>query len=227
MNNQMKKNTEIRLKACIFDFDGVIVDSEKYHHRAWQRIAAELGVEFTYEEYRPFMSSGRQTIIPYLFGKAGRIATERDFAEYSRIREKYAAVELSAITTENIMPGIIDCIKRLKDQGIKCAVASASTASHIVAQRLQLYDLFDLFVDGEAQLPRKPQPDIFLHTAKLLVVQPSECVVFEDSANGILAAIRAGMHIIGVRASFTPPMPVINDFENLSLQRMIQLCTIK
>lgn len=215
------------LKACIFDFDGVIVNSEKYHHRAWQWLADELGVEFSYEEYAPFKSAGRQKVIPYLFEKAGKTLTEKDLAYYSQLREQHATVALSQLSKKDLMPGAMDFVARMKAQGIKCAVASASSSSHNVAKRLGIYDMFDLFADGETKLPHKPQPDIFLFVARQLNVEPSDCVVFEDSANGINAAINAKMHVIGVRSYFTTLAPVIDDFVNLTIQKVEKLCTTK
>lgn len=215
------------IKACIFDFDGVIVDSEKYHHRAWQWLADELGVEFTYEEYAPFKSAGRRKVIPYLFQKAGRTFTEEDLAHYSRLREQHAAAALSHLSQKDITPGLIDFVRYIKSQGVKCAVASASSSSHKVAERLGLYDLFDLFVDGDANLPYKPNPDIFLYTANKLDVPKHQCVVFEDSINGIRGAIAADMSVIGVQSYFTQLAPTIENFENLTLQRIRELCKTK
>ncbi len=215
------------IKACIFDFDGVIVDSEKYHHLAWQWLAKELGVEFSYEEYRPFQSGGRQKVIPYLFAKAGKTLTAQDMALYSQRREECARAALGRLSPKDIVPGVVDFVRNLRKDGVKCAVASASSSSHIVAQRLGLLGLFDVFVDGEAHLPHKPDPAIFLHVAALLGVLPQQCVVFEDSQNGILAATNAQMAVVGVRSHFTTLVPVIDDFENLSLQRIQQLWTNK
>lgn len=193
----------MKIRACIFDFDGVIVDSEKYHHIAWQRVAEVIGTEFSYEEYAPFKSAGRQKVIPYLFKKAGKEISESDMRKFCLLREEKIAVELAKLSKKDLMSGVIRFVKLLKENGIPCAVASASTSSHIVAQKFGIYDLFDAFVDGEAKLLPKPNPDIFLKASELLGVEPTACVVFEDSINGVMGAKNANMKCVGVQTYFT------------------------
>lgn len=201
--NFYKAKGIMNTKACIFDFDGVVIDSEKYHHLAWQWIAQDIGASFSYDEYAPFKSAGRQKVIPYLFEKAGREMLDGDMEKYCRMREEKIGTALSMLSENDIMDGVEDFVRLLKANGILCAVASASTSSHIVAKRFGIFDMFDAFVDGEAKLPHKPNPDIFLRAACLLGVLPSQCVVFEDSVNGITGAKNAGMHCIGVQTYFT------------------------
>lgn len=203
------------IKACIFDFDGVIVDSEKYHHMAWQWVAEEIGTSISYVEYAPLKSAGRKVVIPYLFEKAGKPLQQSDYEKFWHIREEKIAVAIAQLNERDIMDGVVEFIRMLKSRGIKCAVASASASSHRVAQRFGLFELFDAFVDGKAALPPKPQPEIFLHAAKLLDVEPSECVVFEDSINGVLGAKNAGMKCIGVQTYFTDKADkIIDSFAN-------------
>lgn len=199
------------IKACIFDFDGVVIDSEKYHHLAWQWVADDIGASFSYEEYAPFKSAGRQKVIPYLFDKAGKQMRDGDMEKYCQMREEKIAIALSRLSQNDVMDGVVDFIRLLKANGILCAVASASTSSHIVAKRFGIFDMFDVFVDGEAKLPHKPNPDIFLHTATMLGVSPSQCVVFEDSLNGVAGAKNAGMKCIGVQTYFTDKADKIID----------------
>ena len=199
------------IKACIFDFDGVVIDSEKYHHLGWLWVANELGVDLTYEEYAPFKSAGRAKMIPYLFEKAGKVMQEGDFEKYSKIREEKIAIAIAKLNEKDIMPGVVEFVNLLKSNGIKVAVASASASSNKVAKRFGLYDMFDVFVDGEAKRLAKPNPDIFLYTAKLLGVEPNETVVFEDSINGVLAAKNAQMKCVGVQTYFTDQADKIID----------------
>lgn len=206
------------IKACIFDFDGVIVDSEKYHHLAWQWVAEEIGTTISYDEYAPFKSAGRAKVIPYLFEKADKTMQQGDLEKFSQIRQQKIDVAIAQLNKEDIIAGVIEFVKLLKSNGIKCAVASASASSHVVAKRFSLYELFDVFVDGEAMLPHKPAPDIFLHTAQLLGVDSSQCVVFEDSINGVVGAKNAGMKCIGVQTYFTDKADkIIDDFANADL----------
>ena len=198
-------------KACIFDFDGVIVDSERYHYLGWLEVAKVIGTTLTYEEYAPFKSAGRIKMIPYLFEKAGRKMQEGDLETYSRIREEKIAVEIAKLNKSDIMDGIVDFLKLLNANNTPCAVASASASSTGVAKRFDLYRYFQAFVDGNDKLPRKPKPDIYLEAAKRLGVAPCDCVVFEDSILGVQGAKNANMYCVGFQTHFTDIADTIID----------------
>lgn len=211
------------IQACIFDFDGVVVDSEKYHHLAWQWVAEKIGTTISYDEYAPLKSAGRKTVIPYLFAKAGRTLTDADYEYYAQLREQMAHKALAQLSSGDIMPGLVDFVRLLKANGIRCAVASASSSSHLVAARFGLYNLFDVFVDGTAGRAAKPDPDIYLYTASRLGVEPKACVVFEDSISGVKGALAAGMHCIGIQTNFTDKADkIIDNFEGATLS-LLQL----
>ena len=136
-------------KGCIFDFDGVVMDSEKYHHLAWEELAHEIGVEFTYEEYLPFKSAGRQVVIPYLLNKAGIAVTDQLYKKYSDLREEKIQRTLLTLNEKDITLGLVRFLHLLHDTGIKCAVASPRSAADVTAHRSGLYYLFDAFVARE------------------------------------------------------------------------------
>lgn len=198
-------------KACIFDFDGVLVDSERYHHLGWLAVAQLIGTDLTYDEYAPFKSAGRTKMIPYLFEKAGKVMNEDEYEKFCRIREEKIAVEIAKLNKNDVMDGVADFLKLLRKNGIKTAVASASASSTGVAKRFGLYDLFDAFVDGNDKLPRKPNPDIYLEAAKRLGVNPRDCVVFEDSIVGVNGAKNANMYCVGYQTHFTELADTIID----------------
>lgn len=205
-------------KACIFDFDGVLVDSEKYHHLGYLIIAESIGAEFTYEEYAPFKSTGRGQIIPYLFQKAGKQMTQEDFERCSRLRDETYDVGFAQLSKNDVMPGAIEFVQLCKLHGLKCAVVSSSKSSEKIAKDFGIFHLFDAFIDGQANLPLKPHPDMLLLAAKQMGVEPQDCVVFEDSINGILGAKNAKMHCVGVQTHFTDKADkVIDTFVGVDL----------
>lgn len=205
-------------KACIFDFDGTVMDSEKYHHQAWEEVAKAIGTDFSYEEYMPLKSAGRQVVIPYLLNKAGITPTQELFDKYFALREEKILQALLQLNEKDIMPGLVQYVQFLRKNGVLCAVASSSAAAHVTAKRFGLFDLFDAFVDGENKLPNKPQPHMFLHAAKLLKVSAQDCVVFEDSINGLLAAKNANMRVVGIQTYFTNLADrIIDDFTQADL----------
>ncbi|MCH5159234.1 MAG: HAD family phosphatase [Clostridiales bacterium] len=199
------------VKACIFDFDGVLVDSEKYHHRSFEMVADFVGVEFTYEEYAPFKSTGRKQIISYLFEKAGKTMTQEDFDKCSRLRDETYATVFSELSSKDVIAGATEFVRLCKSHGLKCAVVSSSKSSEKIAKDFGIFELFDAFIDGQSNLPLKPNPDMLLLAAEKLGVKPSDCVVFEDSINGILAAKNAKMHCIGYQTHFTDKADKIID----------------
>ncbi len=207
--------------ACIFDFDGTIIDSEKYHFEAWKRVADSIGADFTYEEYLPFKSAGRSVVIPYLLNKANIECTDAVYDDFFNLRSREILKSLKKLNENDIMHGFIDFVKILKSKGVKTAVASSSAAAHVTAQRFGIYNLFDVFIDGEAGLPNKPDPSIFLHAARLLGVQPSKCAVFEDSINGLKAGKNAGMKVIGLQTYFTDIADfIIDDYTDKTLSKL-------
>lgn len=209
----------MKAKACIFDFDGVVIDSEKYHHVAWEQIAADIGVSFPYEEYAPLKSAGRQVVIPYLLKKAGKPMTPQLFEYYRALRGEKIEKALLQLSEKDIIPGVVPFLHLLKQNDIPCAVASSSAAATATAKRFGLYSLFDVFVDGNDHLPNKPAPDLFLHAAHLLNTDAHDCVVFEDSLNGLIAARNAQMHSVGIATHFTNfADKIIDTFEGATLQ---------
>lgn len=206
------------VKACIFDFDGVLMDSEKYHHLGWVWVAETLGTTISYEEYAPFKSAGRKVVIPFLFAKADKELTNDEFEKYSALRSEMVTKALSKLSREDIMDGVIDFLKLLRLNGVKLAVASQSTSSRRIAKEFGLFDYFDVFLDGNEGLPAKPNPHIYLKSAELLGVSPEECAVFEDSLSGVKGAKNAGMTCIGFQTYFTDLADkIIDSFVSLDL----------
>ena len=199
------------VKACIFDFDGVLVDSEKYHHLGYVIIADAIGVEFTYEEYCPFKSTGRKEIISYLFDKAGKVLTDEEFQRLSKLRDETYDVGFAKLSKKDVMPGAVEFVKLCKSRGLKVAVASSSKNCRQIAEDFGIIDLFDVFVDGRSGLPLKPNPDMLLFAAEKLGVKPQDCAVIDDSINGIIAAKSANMRCVGFQTHFTDKADKIID----------------
>ncbi|MCM1195269.1 MAG: HAD family phosphatase [Corallococcus sp.] len=205
-------------KACLFDFDGVLVDSEKYHYIAWRAVAEKMGTTLGKEEYGPLKSTNVEYTIRVLLDKAGKRFKDGDVEKYFSYRQSVALPLFKTLNEKDVMEGAVEFVKLLKQNGIPCAVSSASPDSTRTAKRLQLYDLFDAFVDGNDKLPCKPNPDIYLKAAKLLNVAPRDCIVFEDSIAGIVGAKNAGMYCVGFQTYFTDLADtVIDGFKGLDV----------
>ena len=185
-------------KAFIFDFDGVVVDTEKYHYLSWVAAASHVGYDLGWEEYLPLKSTGNTEITQYLSDHSGKEVSEELFNKMRQTKLTEFDRLVADLSEKDVLPGIRAFLTRLNERGVKTAVASSSNTSSGLANRFDLTKHFEVVIDGNMKLPRKPAPDTFLLAAKKLGVDPADCIVFEDSLAGIDAAINAGMQVVAV-----------------------------
>ena len=187
-----------KLKAFIFDFDGVVVDTEKYHYLSWCQSAAHVGYNLGWEEYLPLKSTGNTEITQYICDHSGKEVSDELFQIMRNTKLTSFDALVENLSEKDVLPGIRDFLTWLNGQGVKTAVASSSNTSSGLAKRFDLAKHFGVVIDGNMKLPRKPAPDTFLLAAKMLGVEPKDCIVFEDSLAGIEAAVNAGMPVVAV-----------------------------
>jgi beta-phosphoglucomutase len=186
-------------KACIFDLDGVIVDTAKYHYLAWKRLAKELGFEFTEKDNERLKGVSRMESLEILLSVGGiRIDDENVKLQLAEKKNKWYVEYINQMTKDEILPGVIEFLELLKSAGIKIVIGSASKNTITILERIGLKDFFDAIIDGTKISKAKPDPEVFLKAAEELGVRPEECCVFEDAVAGIQAAKSAGMKVIGV-----------------------------
>ncbi|WP_438497223.1 beta-phosphoglucomutase [Paenibacillus sp. IHBB 3054] len=188
-------------EAAIFDLDGVIVDTAKFHYKAWKRLAGELGFAFSERENEQLKGVSRMESLDLLL-RAGRITDvtpERREAWASRKNEWYKEF-LATLTPADVLPGVRNFLGLLRSCGIKTGIASASKNAPLIMNKVNIGPLFDVVVDGNSIVRAKPDPEVFLQAARLLGVAPGACFVFEDAAAGVEGAIRAGMRVVGIGA---------------------------
>lgn len=187
------------IKACIFDLDGVIVDTAKYHFLAWKRLAVELGSDLTEQDNEKLKGVSRMQSLQIILdiAKINNLSKERKEALATRKNEWFVDY-VEAMKPDEIFPGVKELITALRKNKIKVALASSSKNAPRVVELLGIEDLFDVIVDGSMIIDTKPDPEIFLLSAQKLNVKPADCIVFEDAEAGVEAAIRAGMKCVGV-----------------------------
>lgn len=187
------------IKACIFDLDGVIVDTAVYHYQAWKRLAAELGFDFTEHQNEQLKGVSRMASLDLLLEWGKITGTSDAEKEQMATRKNEWYVEMiNRMTPAEILPGAKEFVRSCRDAGIKTAIGSASKNTPTILNNLQLRHLFDAVVDGNSVSRPKPDPEVFLKGAEALGVAPAACVVFEDAIAGIEAAINGGMKAVGI-----------------------------
>lgn len=190
-------------KAFIFDLDGVIVDTAKYHYLAWQKIAAELNIEFTHEhnELLKGVSRVRSLDIILELGKVDASQEDKDRWLIQK-NEDYLSYLVDMDESE-ILPGVFPVLKFLKENNQPIALGSASKNARPILEKTGLLSYFDAVVDGNDVTNAKPDPEVFLMAAKLLNIKPEDSIVFEDSVAGVQAANIGKMTSIGIGEAST------------------------
>lgn len=186
------------MKGAIFDLDGVIVDTAKYHYLAWKRLAEELGFEFRESHNERLKGVSRMRSLEILLEVGGLRFSEDEKLKLADKKNKWYVEYISRIDESELLRGAREYLVKLKNSGIKIALGSASKNSPIILERLKIAGLFDSVVDGNKVSRAKPDPEVFLTTAKELGLKPSDCVVYEDAEAGIEAARTAGMGTVGI-----------------------------
>ncbi len=215
----------MELKGCIFDLDGVIVDTAKYHFMAWRRLAKELGFVFTLEDNEALKGVSRMASLEILLKTGGVTVSDKEKEHLAARKNGWYVEFISGMTPGEILPGSIRLLKVLRKEGILTAIGSASKNAGMILDGIKLREMFDVIVDGNKIHKAKPDPEVFLRGAEEMNLHPSECIVFEDAQAGIEAAIAGGMKCVGVgspellgRADL-----VIPDLRNITIKQLRNL----
>lgn len=182
----------------IFDLDGVIVDTAKYHYLAWKHLANELGFDFTEEQNELFKGVSRKRCLEILLDIGGVEATQQQFDTWMVEKNEDYLGYIEKMDASEILPDVPKVLNYLKERQIPIALGSASKNAKPILEKVKLLPYFDVVVDGNNVTKAKPDPEVFLIAAQRLHVKPENCVVFEDAVAGIEAANAAGMVSIGI-----------------------------
>jgi beta-phosphoglucomutase len=185
-------------KACIFDLDGVIVDTAKYHFLAWKRLADELGIKFTERDNERLKGVSRMASLEIILELGNKHLPISEKEELASVKNRWYVEFISKMTPEEILPGALGFIDELKRNRIKIALGSASKNTPMILDRVGMKELFEAVADGNIVHKAKPDPEVFLKAADMTGTEPVRCVVFEDAAAGVEAALRAGMICVGI-----------------------------
>ena len=185
-------------KGFIFDLDGVIVDTAKYHFLAWKRLAKSLDIDFTEEENEQLKGVSRVKSLEKILSWGNKTISEDKFTELMGKKNEEYLSYIAEMGSDEILPDVPRVLEALIEKQQPISLGSASKNARTILERVDLKKYFDAIVDGNDVSKAKPDPEVFLIAAKLLDMKPENCIVFEDSVAGVEAANTANMISIGI-----------------------------
>jgi len=210
------------IKACIFDLDGVIVDTAVYHYKAWKRLANSLGFDFTEEQNEKLKGVSRVRSLELILQWGGITKTVAEQEVLATEKNTWYVEMISHMKPDEILPGAKEFVQACRDAGIKTALGSASKNSMMILEKIGMVKLFDAIIDGNKVSKAKPDPEVFLKGAEAVGVAPTDCVVFEDAIAGVEAAIAGGMKAVGIGSPevLTEADLVISGLDKMSIEQL-------
>lgn len=206
-------------KTFIFDLDGVIVDTAKYHFLAWQRLAAQLGIEFTPEHNEQLKGVSRVRSLEIILALGNVEASQEEKNEWLLQKNTEYLSYIEEMDESEILPGVMQVLEYLKQHKQNIVLGSASKNAKPILEKAKIMHYFDAIVDGNDVSNAKPDPEVFLQGAKKVNDIAENCIVFEDSVAGIQAANLANMISIGIGESeiLHEANYIFNDFTFIDL----------
>jgi beta-phosphoglucomutase len=208
------------IRACIFDLDGVIVDTAKYHYAAWRHLANSLGFDFSEEQNEQLKGVGRMESLRIILELGGVNRTEEEQLELAAEKNDHYLQLISGMSSNEVLSGVREFLEELRAAGILIGLGSASKNAPNILDKVGLTPYFGTIIDGNQTTKGKPHPQVFLLGAEALGVAPENCLVFEDAPKGVDAALSGNMYAIGVGDSrvLGHAHHVIPSFEGLTME---------
>jgi beta-phosphoglucomutase len=188
----------MKIKALIFDLDGVLVSTEHNHFIAWQKTAQTLGIEFTEVHNELLKGVSRIDSLKKILDLGEKVISEDYFNQLLLEKNTFYLESIQNLSQDHLLKGVLNLLEKAKNEGLKLAVGSSSKNAKHILQLTGIFELFDVIVDGnDVEFP-KPHPEVFLTGAQMMNCQPEACIVFEDALSGINAAKEGRFIAIGV-----------------------------
>lgn len=191
------------MKGVVFDLDGVLVSTDELHFQAWKRLAEEIGInDFSREDNVRQRGVSRMASLEVVLEKGDTVYSEEEKVQLAERKNDYYKEMLETLDDSAVLPGAVDTLKMLKENGVLTAVGSASKNAPMILDKTGLLPYIDKISCGLDVTKSKPDPEVFLVAAKKLELEPAECLVVEDAAAGVEAAKAGGMLSLGVGPHF-------------------------
>jgi beta-phosphoglucomutase len=215
----------LNIAACIFDLDGVLVDTAKYHFIAWRNLAKQWDIELTHEENEKLKGVGRVDSLKHILALGNVELNEDEISHWCAQKNEEYLGFVSSMNENELLPKVVDLLEELQDKNIKIGLGSASRNAPLIIEKTGIKQYFKAVVSGNDVKNSKPHPEVFLNGAEILGVKPSETIVFEDSQKGIQAAISGGFYSVGIgkQIDLNKADLVIPSFENHTFKNIHDL----
>ncbi|SFW30221.1 beta-phosphoglucomutase [Cellulophaga fucicola] len=188
----------MKRKGFIFDLDGVIVDTAKYHFLAWQKLANSIGVDFTKEQNEQLKGVSRVKSLQKILDWGNITLETEEFNNLMSKKNEDYLQHIKKMDASEILPDVPRILELLETENQGIALGSASKNAEVILQKVNLIQKFSAIIDGNGVTKGKPDPEVFLNAANALSIAPEDCIVFEDATAGIKAANAANMISIGI-----------------------------
>lgn len=188
----------MKYQAVIFDLDGVICFTDKYHYLAWKKMADDLGIYFDEVINNRLRGVSRMDSLEIILERYDGNLTEKEKQALAEKKNKLYVELLGEMTEKDLSTDVRETLKQLREKGLKLAIGSSSKNAKFILERLGLENYFDAVSDGTNITRSKPDPEVFLKAAEFLQKNPSECLVVEDAKAGIMAAQKGGFDSAGL-----------------------------
>jgi beta-phosphoglucomutase len=186
------------MSGFIFDLDGVLVDTAKFHFKAWRELARDLGFDIDETFNETLKGVSRMESLEKILQKGNKDASSDQKLSWAEQKNQSYLARVQKMTKADVLPGVLAFLEKSKQLKIPMAVGSASKNAVAILTLTEIKDYFQVIIDGNQISKGKPDPEVFLLAANALQLSPAQCVVFEDAEAGIEAALAAGMYAVGV-----------------------------
>lgn len=213
------------IKACIFDLDGVLVDTAKFHFQAWNRMAQKLGFSITLQQNELLKGVSRKESLDIILSIGKVVKSEDEKLELMEEKNLIYLELISGMDSNDMLPGAENLLWDLKQNGIPIALGSASKNAVTILNSMGIIDLFQVIIDGTKTTNSKPHPQVFNMGASALGVLPEKCIVFEDSISGIQAANTGGFYSIGIGSaeSLSEAQHILPDLQGITFEQLKEI----
>ncbi len=188
----------MKYKGIVFDLDGVVVTTDKFHYMAWKKLADEIGVYFDEKINNRLRGVSRMASLDIILENSDKVYSQSQKEAMANQKNGYYINMIEMMDSSSVIDGAVEFINHVKSCGIKTAIGSSSKNARKILEKTKITDLFDAIADGNDILNSKPEPDVFIAAINKLGIMPEECLVVEDTQAGVEAGIRAGADVMGV-----------------------------